>query len=112
MCDKQERYSKASKRVNAVQVNPPANVRRPWTATLRTTIAGLIAAIPIMIELAKHLSDTYNWGWLAQFIIFMGIISRVLNSATFEAWAARYAPWLSIGCHDEPGPPGRHAKQD
>lgn len=86
-----------TRRAATVEDEQAARPRRPWPVTLRNLIAALIAAVPVLIEIAHALNGTYGdtLPWLAQFVVVLTIVTRVLNSHAFETWAAHWAPWLS-----------------
>lgn len=69
-------------------------VRHPWRATLRTVIAGAVAALPLLPEIAAGL-HLGTGGTVGQFLVITAAATRLLARPGVEAWLHQYAPWLA-----------------
>ena len=74
----------------------PSQVRRPRAAAIRTAVAAILAAIPIVPEIVKIYGlDTIPW--IAAAAAIAATTIRVLALPAVEKWIATYIPWLSAG---------------
>lgn len=75
-------------------------VNHPWRATLRTGVAALVAAVPLVASVLAglHLDGTVWGAWL---ISATAAVTRVMALPAVDAWLRRFAPWLA----PQPPPP-------
>lgn len=105
-------YSRQARHRRAA--NEDRHPHRPWPQIVKMAVAGLLAGVPVWLELARALDENFSESWpvLAQIVVVLTIVSRVLASAGFERWAAQWAPWLTTrdveaaGHDTPPGPSG------
>lgn len=79
-----------------VRQAPPTQVRRPWTATARTVVQGLLAflvLLPFIVD-ASGL-DPVTLPWLAGLLAVSAAITRVMALPQVEAFLRRHLPFLA-----------------
>jgi hypothetical protein len=72
----------------------PTQTQHPWRATVRTIVAGAVAAIPLL----PFLVDSLGIGavpWVAGTLAALGAITRLLAIPAVNDWVVRYLPWLA-----------------
>jgi hypothetical protein len=69
-------------------------VRYPRRAMLRTAVAAVVAALPLIPEAAAGL-HLGTGGTIGQIVFVAGSITGVLALPGVEAWLHQYAPWLA-----------------
>lgn len=73
-------------------------VKYPWRATARTTIAATVGILPLLPVIAHELGiETIPW--VATTLAVTAAVTRVLANASVVAWLDKYLPVLS------PAPP-------
>lgn len=73
-----------------------SQVSRPRAATIRTILAALVGALPLIPEIVRM----YGWDsvpWIAAVAAVAAATTRVLALPAVEAYLEKYAPWLSAG---------------
>lgn len=82
-------------RVDTIELlETPTQARHPWRATVRTTIAALIALLPALPEIAQtlHISTI---PLVASILSITALVTRVLAIPEVDKWVDKYAPSLS-----------------
>lgn len=66
----------------------------PWRATVRTTVAGVVALVSLLptIALVAHVDDVV---WVGQVLAVAAAVTRVLAIPSVDYWLKRYLPWLA-----------------
>lgn len=75
-------------------IQTPTQGRHPWRATARTTIAALIALLPVLPEIANELHIS-TLPTVASVLAITALVTRVLAIPEVDKWLDRYAPALS-----------------
>lgn len=75
-------------------------VTYPWRATIRTAMAAVVAAVPLVgaVLAGLDLDGTVWGGWL---VGATAAVTRVMALPGVDAWLRRYVPWLA----PQPPPP-------
>lgn len=69
-------------------------VKYPWRATARTTIAATVGILPLLPVIAHELGiETIPW--VASTLAVTAAVTRVLANASVVAWLDKYLPALS-----------------
>ena len=69
-------------------------VKYPWRATARTTIAATVGILPLLPVIAHELGiETIPW--VATTLAVTAAVTRVLANASVVAWLDKYLPALS-----------------
>lgn len=81
----------------------PSQVVHPWRATIRTTVATVVALVAVIAPHASAIdwSDTSTYG-LA--VAVTALATRVLADPRVEAVLRRRAPWIAADPHPEQEP--------
>lgn len=72
----------------------PTQTQHPWRATLRTVVAGVVTAIPLLPFLVDYLGIGAV-PWVAGTLVVLGAITRFLAVPAVHDWVVRYLPWLA-----------------
>lgn len=72
----------------------PTQTRHPWRATVRTVVAGAVAAIPLLPFLVDYLG-VGTVPWVAGTLALLGGLTRFLAMPAVNAWLTKYVPWLA-----------------
>lgn len=75
-------------------VPAPTQTKHPWRATVRTVVAGIVAAIPLLPFLVDYLGIGAV-PWVAATLVVLGTVTRVLAVPAVNAWLTEYVPFLA-----------------
>lgn len=90
-------------------------VKYPWRATARTTIAATVGILPLLPVIAHELGiETIPW--VATTLAVTAAVTRVLANASVVAWLDKYLPILSPAPPEKPttstdNHPPKHLKE-
>lgn len=74
--------------------SPSTQVRYPWRAAVRTSLAAGVAALIAFPDIARVLSIEHLPGVGLVMAISLGL-TRVFALPNVDAWLRRFAPWLA-----------------
>lgn len=72
----------------------PTQTQHPWRATVRTVLAGLVAAVPLLPFLVDYLGIG-TVPWVAGTLVVLGAFTRFLAIPAVNAWLSEYLPFLA-----------------
>lgn len=79
--------------LDEIPMTESSQMRYPWRATLRTSIAAAVGLLPILPVIA----DAFGWmgiPWVASVVAISAGITRVLATPAANKWLEKYADWL------------------
>lgn len=78
----------------------PTQVRRPWRATLRTAVAGIIgfaALLPLLVETSGLDPEVYPW--LAGVLAVAAAVTRIMAMPQVEEFLQKHLSFLAAAPH-------------
>lgn len=97
--------------MNLTAQQQPTQSRHPWRATLRSTLATLVAIMPLLPEIAKAANvDTVPL--IVSALAVNAAVTRILAAPQVEALLRHYLRPLAATTDEPPQERGRHARSD